>query len=455
MSNNETQTERVFTEAEMSVIKAAYERLKPLMDTDFGEPLKQAQSDIKQTASATDTAIGVIDERIKYHNSVIGRLQADVINAQKGSDEQFGAFKAETEAINARIDEIEKQGGGTRVIEITDPKGKKTKVEGAHACFSQVLFWVTQGVNVMLIGPAGTGKTYLAEQVAKALDRRFSIISINEQLFPATLFGQRFMNGDWKRTSFWEAYTGMADCELLGGHNTKHEKSTVVCLDELDRILPNTGCALNAALSGNVASFYDTPWDKDPGVSFIATANTHGDGLSNKYTGANNLDKSLLNRFVMVYVDYDPQLEAEIYGDTWWLRYCQAIRKVCVTNNVQVDISMRQVAQGLAGLDEKFPGNVEDVQQQVVWERFQPASVAKRVEALMTQEHGANWNNPDYWKEKIQAEADAKEYKKKNRGKKAGTPSVADDPATEVTGYEDQADERDILDQLLATAGGK
>lgn len=453
MSNNETQTERVFTEAEMSVIKAAYERLKPLLDTDFGEPLKQAQSDIKQTASATDTAIGVIDERIKYHNSVIGKLQADVINAQKGSDEQFGAFKAETEAINARIDEIEKQGGGTRVIEITDPKGKKSKVEGAHACFSQVLFWVTQGVNVMLIGPAGTGKTFLAEQVAQALDRRFALISVNEQLFPSSLFGQRFMDGNWKRTSFWEAYTGMSNCELLGGHDSKHDKPTVVCLDELDRILPNTGCSLNAALSGDTATFYDVPWKKDPNVSFIATANTHGDGLSNKYTGANNLDKSLLNRFVMVYVDYDEGLEREIYGDCWWLRYCQAIRKVCVTNNVQVDISMRQVAQGLAGLDEKFPGTVKQVKQQVVWERFQPVSIAKRVESLMVQEHGSRWDDPEFWKEKIQAEIDAKDYKRKNRKKKAGEPDSPDDPAIDedVT----PKDERDILDELLATAGGK
>src|SRR5262249_59731426 len=66
----------------------------------------------------------------------------------------------------------------------------------AHACFGWVLKLTTARKNVLLIGPAGSGKTHLASQVARALGLAFAHISCSAGMSEGQLLGRLVPTGD-------------------------------------------------------------------------------------------------------------------------------------------------------------------------------------------------------------------------------------------------------------------
>ena len=61
----------------------------------------------------------------------------------------------------------------SRAVEITIPTLPKVKIGTAHKFLPTLLQAVAAGCSPFLVGPAGSGKTTLCEQVAKALGRPF------------------------------------------------------------------------------------------------------------------------------------------------------------------------------------------------------------------------------------------------------------------------------------------
>lgn len=192
-----------------------------------------------------------------------------------------------------------------------------------HKEFETVLKYIAAGLNVYLYGPAGTGKTQIAENASIALNKPFYCISVCAQSTKSDLLGYMNAGGSYVGTLFREAY----------------ENGGVFLLDEIDNGNPNVLAVLNSALANGVCSFADKMVKKHPDFILIASANTFGTGADRMYIGRNQLDSATLNRFVQVQIDYDQELEREIFGDIA-VRVQEVREKL---KNERVIISMRNI----------------------------------------------------------------------------------------------------------------
>jgi len=171
------------------------------------------------------------------------------------------------------------------------------KLDGmVHWKFPLILSALNAGCNVMLIGPAGSGKTTIAEQCAKALDIPFHFTGAVASEYK--LSGFIDAQGRIISTEFKKAY-----CE--GG---------LFLFDEIDGSSAQALLAFNAALANGHADFPDGAHTRHINFKVIAAANTYGTGASRQYVGRNQLDAASLDRFIAIDFDYDETLEKQILG---------------------------------------------------------------------------------------------------------------------------------------------
>lgn len=182
------------------------------------------------------------------------------------------------------------------------------ETESDHPALSEVVELVEAGENVMLVGPAGTGKSYLAESVAKRLGRRFGSISCSAGMSESHLIGRMLPVGDSGRFEY--VTTAFLDCYENGG---------VFLLDEMDSADPNVLLVINSALANgrlSVPARHDKPIaTRHADFALIAACNTFGRGADRQYVGRSQLDESTLDRFRIgvVAVDYCEKLERKLF----------------------------------------------------------------------------------------------------------------------------------------------
>jgi len=154
--------------------------------------------------------------------------------------------------------------------------------------------------NILLVGPAGSGKTFAGAAIAKAFDLKFYFTSVCAQTTLSHLKGFIHANGDYVTTPFREAW----------------EHGGVFLLDELDAGNPNVLTVLNSAASGGKCDFPDCPVGIPRHENFvlIGAANTFGRGADRLYVGRMELDAATRDRFVMLNWDHDRALEYTING---------------------------------------------------------------------------------------------------------------------------------------------
>ena len=191
--------------------------------------------------------------------------------------------------------------------------------------------------NILLSGPAGSGKTYAAKSVIKALGLTFEY---NGALSMAhEVLGYQDANGTYHETSFFRGYTG---------------KSGYV-FDEVDGSDNSPLLALNAALANGTASFPHGMFHRHPDSLIIATANTWGLGATADYVGRSKLDAAFLSRFpVRIYWDYDESLEQQICGNPDWAKRVQKARRAAKKAGIKVIICPRISIGGAALINSGF-----------------------------------------------------------------------------------------------------
>lgn len=151
-----------------------------------------------------------------------------------------------------------------------------------------------RGKNIMMTGPAGTGKTLAAKYLVKALDRPDFYFNLGATQDPrATLIGNTHFDKE-KGTYFSESLFVKAI----------QTENAIILLDELSRAHPEAWNILMTVLDLNQR--YLRLDEKDgaptvkvaPGVSFIATAN-----VGNEYTSTRVMDRALMDRFITIEMD--------------------------------------------------------------------------------------------------------------------------------------------------------
>lgn len=188
-------------------------------------------------------------------------------------------------------------------------KSQTVKLEGLqHPLFEKVLRLASAGVNVLLTGAAGAGKTYLAEQVAKAMQLKFGALNCTAGASESQLLGWLLPTGEggnfeYNAAPFIQSYEG---------------GNSLFLFDEIDAADPNLLLVVNTALANghlHVSQRLNNPEVKrGENVVLMANANTHGTGADMVYAGRNQLDAATLDRFYIVHINYQTTLEAKLMG---------------------------------------------------------------------------------------------------------------------------------------------
>jgi MoxR-like ATPase len=184
-----------------------------------------------------------------------------------------------------------------RPVEVTLPAGGKITVTGhTHQVLPELLLALGARCHVLLVGPAGTGKSTLAAQAAEALGLTLQAISLGPTTPMSKVFGYFDAHGNYHGTPFRRAF----------------EHGGVMLLDELDNGHPGLLAELNQALALGVCAFADGMVAAHPDFRLVATGNTYGTGGDRHYVGRQALDAATLDRFVTIDVPVDEQLEERI-----------------------------------------------------------------------------------------------------------------------------------------------
>ena len=211
-----------------------------------------------------------------------------------------------------------------------------------HAEFPRLLAMLNQGVNVWLVGPAGTGKTQAAHAAAKALGLKFTPKSVGPTSAEYDLLGYNNANGTWTKGAFYDPF--------------KH--GGVLLIDEFDGASGDSLIAINGILANGWAMFGDEYVEKHPDFRVIAAANTIGTGRDSVYIGRSQLDGATLDRFSNLRWGYDKGIEDSICS-TWeaaaparasqvraWYAYVLRVRAAVESVDVRMPITTRALLDG-------------------------------------------------------------------------------------------------------------
>lgn len=288
------------------------------------EEVPMAEANVVFTPAITPAPSGlesVIVEAIKPHLT-------SLIDWEKVAD------IARTEARNVAPVRVE-------VARVNEPP-KDMGVQ--HKRFPELLKMLAAGLNVWLVGPAGTGKTLAAETACDALGmQHFRAKSVGPTTAEYDLLGYNTADGTFKAGAFYETY--------------KH--GGVLLIDEIDSASGDALIAINAALANGFAFFGDERVNKHADFRCIAAANTVGQGRDSVYIGRSQLDGATLDRFSFLRWGYDEGIERSIVAswkgqatdkqqeriDAWYALVLDA-RRVTEEMDIRIPISTRAIIDG-------------------------------------------------------------------------------------------------------------
>ncbi len=180
-----------------------------------------------------------------------------------------------------------------------------TLTERVHQSFHDLMKYIGEGHrNLAMVGPAGSGKTTLAKDVAKALNLAFGFISLSAGVTETHLFGRLLPKEDG---TFGYVESPFVRIYRNGG---------VFLFDEVDAADANVLVSVNAALANGCLCNPVTGEivQRHTDCYILTAGNTWGRGGDFLYVGRNALDAATLDRFVLVVavIDYDLDLEHDI-----------------------------------------------------------------------------------------------------------------------------------------------
>lgn len=180
-------------------------------------------------------------------------------------------------------------------------------------------------IPIYLAGPAGSGKNFTVEQIAKELGWDFYFSNSVQQEFKLTGFIDAA--GDFHETEFYKACTS--------------DNESVFFLDEMDASIPEVLVLLNAAIANGYFEFPTGRVDLKH-VHFVAAGNTVGSGSDEMYTGRMVIDQATLDRFAIIEFGYDTNVEmAMAENDDDLVDFIHSLRKSSESQGIRATFSYR------------------------------------------------------------------------------------------------------------------
>lgn len=202
--------------------------------------------------------------------------------------------------------------------------------------YAEVLDLIDLGLMPYLYGPAGTGKSYVCEQIAanKGWDyhQTGAILDLAEGLR-----GYRDIKGDIQSTEFLRALDAAED-----------GKGVLFVFDEMDASAPELLITLNNYLAGGTIECCGRVYQRRSNLHICACGNTCGQGATAEYVARCKLDDASLDRFELVEVGYSRAVElASAGGDAELVDFCEGLRAAAESCGVSWLVSNRRI-RGLA-----------------------------------------------------------------------------------------------------------
>lgn len=262
--------------------------------------------------------------------------------------EEDAPTKAEVEALtglltdlSAKVSDLGDRTPRAVTITLRDRDGEEREIPGhSHAVLPEVVAMLEEGLHVLLVGPAGSGKSHLGKQAADALGLQHAEQSLAEDDMRHDLTGFRDANGNYQPTLYRQAY----------------ENGWLFTLDEMDCGRPSVLKALNAGLAAPRYAFPDRMVDRHADHRTVGTANTYGLGGDRMYVGGGQLDASTLDRFETLEVDYNVPLEDDLAAAAVspenraaalaWAAWVREVRAKVLDQRVRHLVGMRAIISG-------------------------------------------------------------------------------------------------------------
>jgi len=317
---------------------AGEEQVAPEPTKSTTNPLNQATADPK-IAAAIQILMGALGPQSPpIDEAQVRQIVAGIVG------ERMKEIRSEA---MSRVDDYLKNVPPREVVEIRKWDGTVTEIK--ERCHKQLPLLVkllasrnAQGWSEFLYvwGAPGAGKTYLLKQLAKALGVKAYPFPCGPTATEGKFLGfNNIANGSFVQGWLYPAY--------------KH--GGLVGLDEI-ALSDGSVMAANNSIENDTFTFGNGEIvERHKDFYLVAFDNTLGTGASGGFV-RNRLDAATLNRFTIVKLEYDAELERSVYGDAKWAEYVLRVRTYVEKNcNGSFHITPRATRKGAAYLANGVP----------------------------------------------------------------------------------------------------
>jgi len=237
-------------------------------------------------------------------------------------EQKAKAQKAEAEAEQAK-EQAQKQ-------QQQQAQAKLPRGTSKHKDLDAVFATVKSGVPTWIAGEPGSGKTYLATQLAEALNVPLVKVAGRPDMLEADLFGSErpSTGGTWP-------FRPRPMLLAFAGHG-EFADGALVFIDEMDNISPAGAVAAHAFFDGSEAIYAGTDDDDKP-IKWERQSKLYVLAAGNTFTGTDpdgrfqreRQDVATMSRFQMgrFWIDYDQRLERKI-GHSDVVEFAHKVRKI-------------------------------------------------------------------------------------------------------------------------------
>lgn len=280
-----------------------------------------------ESESPSDDLVGLIARAVQKH-----------INAPKLDE---GALERLIDkALSRRVPSL---------IEIKRADLPPVVIEGAHYLAARVIRLAGAGIHTYLWGPAGSGKTTMALQIAHAIGLVNSELDTLDQTTPkSSILGYRTPTGAPVETSFTRTYAN----------------GQGYIADETDNAPAQVQTLFNSALANGHAPTAWGPVKRGDGFVFLGTGNTPGRPTP-AFPDRRPMSPAFMDRLYFVHVPIDPAIECRAGGlpipkapkraeatctPAQWVTWVQTVRAWASTNAPTLLVTPRASLVGLQAL---------------------------------------------------------------------------------------------------------
>lgn len=323
---------------------AAYVIANNIKETDNLKPTV----DLVAPATKVTTAAGAVADADTHAQ----RRQDAVAKKESGSVEQAIAdlvgslgIKAESELDEARVLELIAKHSKAPIltsVEIKQVDKPTVTREGVHKDYATVLAHIAAKVDIAAVGPAGSGKSTMFNQIAKDLELDYYIVSSPQTR--SEILGYMDAKGEYVRTPMRDAY----------------ENGGLIVIEEYDGANTKALLSCNNLVANDETDFPDGMVKKHENFVCVMAGNTFGTGASRQYVGRTQIDAATLDRFAFLEIGYDEAMEvqaAKAFNPdcAGWVTEVQAFRKRIEKAGIRHVVSPRASIMGAKLLLQGLP----------------------------------------------------------------------------------------------------